>query len=596
MRRALVIVAWTMLAPLALASLPVTAIRGRVMSQGKPVAGASITATSKSLLQPRTTTTTAAGVYWLEALPPGGYDVTFSAPGLQTFTRRVIVELARISRADAVLEPSPDEESITSTVMTIGVSDTTSITTHRTAEELGRFPVYPDALSVLYAAPGLPLAGRFTFDGVPDAGAAFSGAEAIDEITYTRAAQTLEAADVGAAVDVRTRSGGEELTLSLRDTLTSRDWIDFDFPEEGSGLGHLFESAGGGRLVPERLWFFASGYSGDNRERLLELDGILVKLTGQPGARHQITGAYRTDHYRTQGTDARIAALWLSHAAQWSSQWTTELVAARRSSDYSVAPFTSEDAGHSLYARGTYAFGSHVLHAGVQSEDSDSRHNLQYVFLTDRWVLSRFTLLGGIAYRDAEPPFIEGPGSSGFDRQLAATYDLRGDGRHALIATASRKGEERNELTLGYASSIGSGGLWRVDAIRREAEGRTFDSIEGDADYRLFGRLGVGGNYAWTRIDADAPVVSLPKHVFNAWLNVEVPLFETHTLSATAVQRYRNYERLESFRSTDFALRYTIPVRRVAVTAGGDVENVFNASRELSFQPRLFRFWIRASL
>jgi hypothetical protein len=139
--------------------------------------------------------------------------------------------------------------------------------------------------------------------------------------------------------------------------------------------------------------------------------------------------------------------------------------------------------------------------------------------------------------------------------------------------------------------------MWRVDAVRRELELYTVESIQADAAYRLFGRLGVGGNYSWSRSAGDVIALSLPKHVANAWLNVELPVRTTHSVSATVVQRYHDYnEDIDSLFSTDAALRYTVPVRRVAVTVAGDVENLFNASRRAGQQPRTFRFWVRVGL
>src|ERR1041384_856611 len=92
------------------AAVSTSALTGRVTSGGKAVANATITATSATLQHERVTTTGPSGTYWLGALPPGDYEVTFASKGLQTLTRSAVVALARVARADAQLEPSEDEE------------------------------------------------------------------------------------------------------------------------------------------------------------------------------------------------------------------------------------------------------------------------------------------------------------------------------------------------------------------------------------------------------------------------------------------------------------------------------------------------------
>src|SRR5215212_10533989 len=93
--------ALVLLAPPLSAAVSTSALTGRVTSGGTAVANATVTAASARLQQPRVTVTGRRGTYWLGALPPGEYEVTFASKGMQTLTRRAVVELARIARADA---------------------------------------------------------------------------------------------------------------------------------------------------------------------------------------------------------------------------------------------------------------------------------------------------------------------------------------------------------------------------------------------------------------------------------------------------------------------------------------------------------------
>src|SRR4051812_25606573 len=60
------------------ATITTSAITGRVTSANTPAANVTVTATSTSMLAPRIVTTSARGTYWIGALAPGEYDITFS--------------------------------------------------------------------------------------------------------------------------------------------------------------------------------------------------------------------------------------------------------------------------------------------------------------------------------------------------------------------------------------------------------------------------------------------------------------------------------------------------------------------------------------
>jgi len=69
-------------------------IRGTLLdTQGLPVPGATVTATSTALQGPRTAVTDSTGSYTLAALPPGNYDVKYELAGFGTVTRRNVVSL-----------------------------------------------------------------------------------------------------------------------------------------------------------------------------------------------------------------------------------------------------------------------------------------------------------------------------------------------------------------------------------------------------------------------------------------------------------------------------------------------------------------------
>ncbi len=594
-------------------AITTTALRGRVTSGGQPAANVMVTATSRALQQPRTAITSARGTYWIGALRPGEYEVTFSRAGLQTLTRRATVELARVARADAVLEASEDEESITSTMKTIGVADTIPITTHRPAEVLEQFPVYPDARASTYATAGVPLFTEVPVETDDFRWPELAPAETIDELTFIQGAQPLEIArGKGAAVRVLTRSGGEELTISVRDTLTSHDWIAGEIPQlENDDIEHFLESSSGGRIVRERLWFFAAGWGGDRAEEFsYDNRGVALKLTGQLNAQHNLVAEY-LDSERDTGPfssgDLSITASFLRHTAQWSPRLVTEIVAGRTlvSQSFSALTFHVRDETPAVAAKATFVAGDHVLSGGVEIARSDLEE-LRFVFLNDRWTMARWTVSAGLAHEagDVSGPFADPrppQRKTELSGQLAVAYDIRGDGRHAIIGTASRYADpsfaDADEATLSFASAIGSSGIVRVDAIHREYDSFNVNSLQVDASYRLFDRFRIGGNYTHANVNTAIH----PDHTVNAWVGAELPL-GSHSFGATLVQRYErglrriNFSTRDEYAATDLALRYTFPIRRVATTVAADGQNLFEKRHAFNAGPRTVRFWIRARL
>src|SRR5262244_1154886 len=88
------------------------ALTGTVTSDGKPIAGVTVTASSPSLQGKRTTVTGPNGGYSFPSLPPGDYVVSFELQGLQTVTKRERLILAETTRMDAELSLSKVSEEL----------------------------------------------------------------------------------------------------------------------------------------------------------------------------------------------------------------------------------------------------------------------------------------------------------------------------------------------------------------------------------------------------------------------------------------------------------------------------------------------------
>jgi hypothetical protein len=594
------------------ATLTSSAITGRVVIGETPAAGITVTATSAVLQHPRTTVTGPRGTYWLGALPPGEYDVTFSRAGLTSLTRRAVVELARVEHADARLEESADEESVTSTATTNTVAGTTAITSHFDDATLDRFPGRDYAASI---APDAYSGTNADIDGAPPYLAASAPSEdVIEQVTIVRGASPVEYESYGGRLfAARTRAGREQYFLSIRDTVSNESWNDGGpFGPRGNGLRNLFEANGGGRIISQRLWFFAALWSGDDATRFRQNQrGLQVKLYGQLGAAHHFDAIYlggesdSTSAFRTDST-----GLSLRHTGSFGPHLTTESIFSRASAAMQFPPVPQQPGGPAapreradfLSSRASYfvpaRFGDHVLTAGVSAWDS--RHfDTHSFFLSNRWSTTRWVVNAGLRYDDV--PLRE----EELTPRIAVTYDVRGDGTHAIAASYGKyafgtaSSPPIRVAALGYAAAIGIAGIARIDWIRRGEWGTATDSLQLDTRYRLFDRFEAGATYTYTRLENDSVALNTPSQVANAWIGAQLPV-GTHEFGVTVLQRYvevsgydpgQGWETI-TLRPTDFALRYGVPLSRVGLLFAADVSNAFQSGTFAA--PRTVRFWVRA--
>jgi Carboxypeptidase regulatory-like domain len=591
-------------------ALTTSAITGRVIAGDAAAAGVTVTASSVVLQHPRTTISGPRGTYWLGDLPPGTYEVTFTRAGLTSLTRRAVVELGRVARADAALEPSEDEESVTSTATQTSVADTTAVTSHFDDATLDRFPGRDYTASV---TPDPYSGGVTELDGAPAflVGVAVPE-ESIEQVTVIRGAAPVEYESYGGKLAViRTRSGREQLFVSLRDTISSSDWNSGgpSFPTE-DGVQNFLDAHAGGRILPERLWFFGGLWGGDDATRFRRDErGAQLKLDAQLGAAHHLGARYIVAENRT-GVGG-IAEAWtaaLHYSGAFGPRYTTETLVSRHTAALGFGPppggpipVGPRDRADFLTSRASYVLparhGDHVLTAGLSAWSGEAFEAHSF-FLGDRWSSSRWVVNAGVRYDDV--PFRGG----GLTPRIAATYDLRGDGRRAISASFGdyafgiASAPPVRIASLGYAAAIGNSGQMRVDVFRR---GDDFDtgttSLQLDARYRLFDRFELGATYTYTRLDDSFITPVQPDHVANAWAGLQLPI-GAHEFGVTVLQRYFRFYNPgpggideDTAFPTDVALRYAMPLSRFGLTFAVDAVNVFE-SAEPSLV-RTVRFWTR---
>ncbi|HVR40057.1 MAG TPA: TonB-dependent receptor [Thermoanaerobaculia bacterium] len=306
-------------------------IVGTITTEGKPLPGVSVTATSSALQGSRTTTSGDAGGFNLSGLPPGPYELTFELEGMQRIIRHVRVELAQTARADADLKVSAVSESVTVTATSLNVLETPQISTTFDAKTIDQLPVSRTIRDTVLIAPGVNDAGpndQIVIGGAQSFDSLFlvNGVvvnenlrgqpqnlfieDAIQETTVLRggAVSAEYGRFTGGVVTTLTKSGGNEFSGTVRDTITNNDWTgktpfvgEADHIDE---VNHTWEGTLGGRVIRDRLWFFVAGRrentSTENQTRVTllpyeegrEQKRYEVKATGQVTTKHNLVFSY----------------------------------------------------------------------------------------------------------------------------------------------------------------------------------------------------------------------------------------------------------------------------------------------------------------
>jgi Carboxypeptidase regulatory-like domain/TonB-dependent Receptor Plug Domain len=323
---------------------------------GEPLAGVTVTITSPSLQGARTAITGPGGSYNIAALPPGDYRIRFEAPGMRERTEHARLQLAQTTRADAAMMAEASE-SLTVEGVTPPELETTAVAATLTLAEVERLPVLRNQFATAQLMPGVTANtltnGQLQISGAPgyDSLALVNGVvvnentrgqmrpmyveDAIDSTTVLTGAVSAEYGRfTGGVVSTITRSGGNELSASIRDSLSNPAWSAVTPANETreDSLNHVWEATLGGYVLRDRLWYFAAGrwakndtarqtvavpaFSGANAEatpRSPQLSYLETndqkryegKLTAQLGARHSLVGSYFG--VDTAGTNFRAA-------------------------------------------------------------------------------------------------------------------------------------------------------------------------------------------------------------------------------------------------------------------------------------------------
>src|SRR4029077_9782067 len=173
---------------------------------------------------------------------------------------------------------------LTVTAAAPAVVETTEIQTNLPQQLVEKLPVSRTLLGTVDVAPGTTRTGpnnATTISGAPSFENTFyvDGSvinevlrgqpnnlfieDALQETTVQAGAISAEFGRfTGGVVTAISKSGGNQFSGSLRDTLTNPSWTaqtPLKEPRPASNLNDVYEGTLGGRIVRDRLWFFGAG-------------------------------------------------------------------------------------------------------------------------------------------------------------------------------------------------------------------------------------------------------------------------------------------------------------------------------------------------
>ncbi|HET7435875.1 MAG TPA: TonB-dependent receptor, partial [Thermoanaerobaculia bacterium] len=326
---------------------------GTVTSEGAGLPGVTVTITSPAMQGSRTTVSGDTGGYSFASLPPGDYSVQFDLSGMSAVTKKVRVNLAQTSRADADLRQSSLSEAITVTAAAPAALETTEVSTNFSSQTIAELPTLNRTITTAaLLAPGVNDAG-------PNKQIIISGAQSFDNLflvngvvvnenlrgqphnlfiedavqettVLTGGAISAEYGRfTGGVVSTITKSGGNEFSGSLRDSLRNEAWQEktalVGEADHLDDINSVYEGTLGGRIIRDRLWFFVAGRkekSSTSAETTVSkipfaqgVDEKRVegKLTANIAAQHSLVGSYldvkRTETNNRFGNVVDLASL-----------------------------------------------------------------------------------------------------------------------------------------------------------------------------------------------------------------------------------------------------------------------------------------------
>ncbi|MFL6199254.1 MAG: carboxypeptidase regulatory-like domain-containing protein [Thermoanaerobaculia bacterium] len=269
--------------------IPSGILSGKVTAQdGSALPGVLVTVTSPALQGSRTATTSENGEYNIPLLPPGEYQLTYELEGFLSPQQSVKISAAQTTRVDAEMAQATVSEEIvvTGTYETISTAATAATTYEKDFVE--QLPMERNVRETVLLTPGASSAGPGT--NARNGGISIAGAQsyenlflvngvvitenlrgqpfdlfiedAIEETTTSVSSVSAEYGRfAGGVVNTITKSGGNELQGTFRDSLTNQKW-ESETPltlQQTDKVNNRYEATLGGWIWKDKIWYFLAG-------------------------------------------------------------------------------------------------------------------------------------------------------------------------------------------------------------------------------------------------------------------------------------------------------------------------------------------------
>src|SRR5688572_4700963 len=277
-------------ASIALAQATTGSISGRVLSSdGQPLPGVTITATSPTLQGVRTVVTTESGDYLIPLLPPGTYSVSLQLEGFQTITRTQLIAGGYNAPVDATMSAGGVSVVVTVVADAQPLIATAQVATNFKQELMATLPSNRTIDAVMLMAPSVhatgpggafSVSGAMSYENVYTVNGAvivenLRGGpyplyieDALQEVTVATSGVSAEYGRfTGGMVNAVTKSGGDAFSGSFRTSFANDYWRSRT-PFSGDPKHHdngpkptttpMYEATFGGPMTKQRLWFFSA--------------------------------------------------------------------------------------------------------------------------------------------------------------------------------------------------------------------------------------------------------------------------------------------------------------------------------------------------
>ncbi len=271
--------------PLFAQTNPTGTLNGHVTDGKVALPGVTVSVTSPNLQGTRTAVTTVTGDYILAFLPAGVYEVRFELSGFQTLETTLKISAAQISRLDAEMPAVKVAEEVTVTGTYETISSSSQAASTVTQDLLNKLPTARTPLAAASLTPGVTTGGVNGYllisggqqyenlylvngvaiqDNIRNTPHQLYIEDAVQETTTQTSGISAEYGRfAGGVVNTLTKSGGNEMHGSLRDSLSSDKWA-AETPKTTSRndtINSVYEATLGGFFLKDHLWYFLGARS-----------------------------------------------------------------------------------------------------------------------------------------------------------------------------------------------------------------------------------------------------------------------------------------------------------------------------------------------